>query len=1369
MEKHAPSIQANDWQGTGIEAGTQTLPTQGGFGQKSAIECQQSRHERTDWRIELIEAVAEERWRHKDNDELSQFSSFISDGIATDHMHMLQAQLLDQLSHADFQDRESRIKAAHARTFKWVLEPLTTENENSWSSLVNWLESDEKIYWITGKPGSGKSTLLKYICKDPRTQKYLRNWAKSQPLIEASFYFWNSGSSIQMSQDGLLRSLLYQALRAKPSLISSAFPRRWQISDLLWIDNRQWELSELQEGLRVVMRQAAEAPFKLCLFIDGMDEFSGNHKDFVEFVKSSGNYENVKLCIASRPWVVFEDGFAQGPNLRLQDLTYPDIFAFTTESLQSSSDFRSLQIRESNFGSQLVADISRKSCGVFLWVALVVKSLIEDISDCVRICDLQKRLEDIPDELEDLYRKMLDSIDTNYVEHAFQLFSITREAQGRLSVLALSFADDGDDTSLIDRKLGQMSDEEGVERYRVVKRRLMSRCKGFLEITNDQQNELGKGQDAIWTKSDIQLWNQKITYLHRTARDFLESAPIRELIALEVGKMLDAPLRLLRSGIFILKTMSDEQISLKKSYIWDVVDTTLNYGARAEKNLGCPQIRLIDEIDETMRQHAAADDSMSKLQSGHWSALRPGAQTNNGFLALAAQFNLQLYIREKIKINVPIFSGNTNRPLLDYIITDHDKYQALAERLTLGNYSMPNLNLLRILLKRGSDPNQVYKSKTHWETVLAHCIEISRNSDIPGDIAIGLLEHWSNVVELFIDHGANPLVNHDSPIYSRIREAFGDFQPDRARYLEKKISRSKTRMLTSGTLPTRPPSTNDLDLTPFPLWNKQHSLEFPGLVLSERIKRIPLSDRMPHRPYTWDTQRHDPLRGDNPDFFSAWLRCEAPVGVAYTGPSSTQEEYSLTHEESPSSFLNNMPTTQDAEEFVSTPSPNLTIADDSETELSMDFHPSPEVVSGNCLERRDRTQRGRAGGWNSLSNARLMEGPLVQRRRTVDQNTEQASERSPRYPLDNLPTVRDVPTARSITNSPAPEELANGTCGSFDNKTLSEFSADKCRYADDFMKNHKSTYERVIRKVEDEPSTPGHNSPEPTCPDQGSRIKVAILDTGLDRRHPFIQARNERIKDIRSWVNNLDGKQDPSTGDVSGHGTHVADLLLDVAPDCDVYIARIAEYNPIGPDLIAKAVMHAVTEWKVDIISMSFGFTDETEVGCDALSDAIAIAHSRRILMFAAASNMGSHSRPAFPARHSDVFCIFAADGMGNSAPANPTGEQYAPNFSTLGQAVEAAWPRKLVTDPFTRRKSGTSFAVPVAAGIAAMILLYAQQNLSTNEAMKFKEYDKMRDMLCHLSDRRDAYNVISAVGLAPGNYAEATMRMVLAGKWRRR
>lgn len=384
-------------------------------------------------------------------------------------MRRLQAQLLVQLSHADFQDRESRIKAAHARTFKWVLEPPTTENENSCSSLVDWLEGDERIYWITGKPGSGKSTLLKYICKDPRTQKYLKNWAKGQPLIEASFYFWNSGSSIQMSQAGLLRSLLYQALRAKPSLISSVLPRRWQIFNLLGIDNRQWELSELKEGLEAVMRLAAEAPFKLCLFIDGMDECSGKLKDLVDFVKSSGSHENVKLCIASRPWVVFEDGFAQGPNLRLQDLTYPDIFAFTTESLQSSSDFRSLLIRESNFGSQLVTDIAKKSCGVFLWVALVVKSLIEDISDCGRICDLQKRLEGIPDDLEDLYRKMLDSIDTNYVEHAFQLFSITREAQGRLSVLALSFADDGDNTSLLDRKLGQISDEEGMERYKLSK------------------------------------------------------------------------------------------------------------------------------------------------------------------------------------------------------------------------------------------------------------------------------------------------------------------------------------------------------------------------------------------------------------------------------------------------------------------------------------------------------------------------------------------------------------------------------------------------------------------------------------------------------------------------------------------------------------------------------------------------------------------------------------------------------------------------------------------------------------------------------------------------------------------------------------
>ena len=189
-------------------------------------------------------------------------------------------------------------------------------------------------------------------------------------------------------------------------------------------------------------------------------------------------------------------------------------------------------------------------------------------------------------------------------------------------------------------------------------------------------------------------------------------------------------------------------------------------------------------------------------------------------------------------------------------------------------------------------------------------------------------------------------------------------------------------------------------------------------------------------------------------------------------------------------------------------------------------------------------------------------------------------------------------------------------------------------------------------------------------------------------------------------------------------------------------------------------------EWQVDIISMSFGFSDETEQGCDELRRAIIAAHARNILMFAAASNSGAHGAPAFPARHSNVFCIYAGDGMGNSGLMNLTAQRHSFNFCTLGEAVESAWPRALSKYPWKCRKSGTSFSTAIAAGIAAFILLYARQNMAPNEAERFKQYDKMRDMLFQMSNRRHDYNVISISNFfaKPADETRFLMKSVLAG-----
>jgi len=96
----------------------------------------------------------------------------------------------------------------------------------------------------------------------------------------------------------------------------------------------------------------------------------------------------------------------------------------------------------------------------------------------------------------------------------------------------------------------------------------------------------------------------------------------------------------------------------------------------------------------------------------------------------------------------------------------------------------------------------------------------------------------------------------------------------------------------------------------------------------------------------------------------------------------------------------------------------------------------------------------------------------------------------------------------------------------------------------------------------------------------------------------------------------------------------------------------------------------------------------------------------RKILMFAAASNRGKGFGPTFPAIHPSVTCIYATDGHGNKYKRNPQIISHSPGFATLGVAVKSACIKGGEV-----RKSGTSFATPVAAAIAALVLEFAIKN----------------------------------------------------------
>ncbi|KAH8745854.1 hypothetical protein BGZ57DRAFT_213519 [Hyaloscypha finlandica] len=311
----------------------------------------------------------------------------------------------------EMESRSKSVSEAYDETFQWIFSPSSAADQK-WSNFVHFLEGNQGLYWITGKPGSGKSTLMKLIKNDQRTAEHLSTWAGDKKLYLSGFYFWCSdGNEIQMTLEGLLRTLIHQALQNFPHLVPLLFPKRLETfvvfgNQVAWED--PWTLSELLCAFKLFIRETTKTN-KIFLLIDGLDEFNGNYSQqvkLIEFIQSLLS-SDVKLCVSSRPWNVFEDTFNTRPSLRLEDLTYKDIERYCSLNLSNNLGFVALQRGDPNVASDLIENVSTKASGVFLWVILVIQSLLEGLTDGERLSDLQRRLDSLPADLETLFWKIL--------------------------------------------------------------------------------------------------------------------------------------------------------------------------------------------------------------------------------------------------------------------------------------------------------------------------------------------------------------------------------------------------------------------------------------------------------------------------------------------------------------------------------------------------------------------------------------------------------------------------------------------------------------------------------------------------------------------------------------------------------------------------------------------------------------------------------------------------------------------------------------------------------------------------------------------------------------------------------------------------
>ncbi|KAF5545951.1 hypothetical protein FMEXI_5867 [Fusarium mexicanum] len=381
-----------------------------------------------------------------------------------------------------------------------------------WDCFIDWLKSDQPVYWISGKPGSGKSTLMKFLVLDSRTLDVLKDWKKGAIII--SHFFWKPGSMMQHSFKGLLCSLLCLLLKNDQSISHSSLQRIIKGNDGKESPS-DWDQRELRD-LLLLYRNHSSQP--ICIFIDALDEISPEQDalDTLKFLEALIS-PTIKICVSSRPERLLRLHFQHKPGLEIHNLTRPDIERYSRGSIRDSILLEPQGLRVSD----LARRIGERSQGVFLWAVLVTRSLIRGINNGDSKRDIDRRLDTTPHDLMDLYRDILirSAADHDiYQQSASMIFALILTLKGiPMPLFEATVATDGQllDQFVVQGK-GLHAHDLMTEALRVLDT-LEIGCVGLLEVRSSRKGS----PPTISLDSLLTCLETKVTFIHRSAEEFL--------------------------------------------------------------------------------------------------------------------------------------------------------------------------------------------------------------------------------------------------------------------------------------------------------------------------------------------------------------------------------------------------------------------------------------------------------------------------------------------------------------------------------------------------------------------------------------------------------------------------------------------------------------------------------------------------------------------------------------------------------------------------------------------------------------------------------------------------------------------------------